>query len=71
MEANDYDEKRATEEIAAQDKVQRAFIHHHFRRELADPLAYDVMINTGQLELEMAVDLIIQLAEAKLKADLE
>jgi cytidylate kinase len=70
MDERGCDETSAAQEISKQDAEQRAFLNHHFRCKPDEPSAYDVVINTGYLALEAAVDFIIQLAEAKLKTTL-
>ena len=34
-------------EVTRHDREQRAFIDHHFHREIDDPLAYDLVVNTA------------------------
>ncbi len=66
MQARQYDEKIAAQEIASEDNKRRDFLQHHFHRKADDPCAYDAVINTGYLDLAAASDFIIKLAEAKL-----
>ncbi len=70
MQEKGYNEKTAAQEIAEQDKERRDFLQHHFRCKQDDPCAYDVVINTGYIDLETATDFVIKLAETKLKTSL-
>ncbi|MDZ7344608.1 MAG: cytidylate kinase-like family protein, partial [candidate division KSB1 bacterium] len=62
-----YSEKQAARKIAQQDEEQRAFFQHHFRCQPDDPCAYDVILNTSSINLNTAVEVILQLAQAKLQ----
>ncbi len=66
MQTRGCDEKAALDEITARDTERQKFHQHHFRTKLEDPCAYDVVINTGYVDLGSAVDSIVTLAEAKL-----
>jgi cytidylate kinase len=70
MEEKRYDEKSAMQAITERDKERKDFLQHHFRCKPDDPCAYDIVINTGSIDLETASNWIIQLAEAKLKIPL-
>ncbi len=48
------------------DEDRAAFVQHHFHRDIADPLAYDLVINTGRLGIDPAVDLITRALRQKL-----
>ncbi|MDZ7290372.1 MAG: cytidylate kinase-like family protein [candidate division KSB1 bacterium] len=67
MQEKGLDEKHAAQELAERDKERRDYLQHHFRCKQDDPCAYDVVINTGHIDFEMATDFIIQLAKTKLK----
>jgi cytidylate kinase len=67
LKAKGCDEKTAARELARLDEEQRSFLHHHFLSKPDDPCAYDVLINTGHIDLQAGADLIVQLANAKLK----
>lgn len=58
--------KAALEEITEQDSTRQKFLQHHFRHSLEDPCAYDVVFNTGHVNLAAAAESIVSLAEAKL-----
>jgi len=70
MQEKGYDEKVATRELAKLDEELNSFLHHHFRSKPDDPCAHDVVINTAHVDIEAATEMIIQLAEAKLKTKL-
>lgn len=59
--------EQALREIARYDREQRAFIDHHFHREIDDPLAHDLIINTAGVEPSTAQALIIALVARKLE----
>ena len=40
------------------DAARRSFVKHHFHRDIADPLAYDLVVNTSQLGIDGAVAII-------------
>jgi cytidylate kinase len=67
MQELECDGKKALQEINTHDKERRDFLQHHFHMHADDACAYDMTINTAQIEVETATDLIIKLAEAKLK----
>lgn len=66
MQWKGFDEKIARLEIANQDKMRREYLQHHFRCKPEEPCAYDVVINTGYIGIDVAADFIIKLAETKL-----
>jgi cytidylate kinase len=66
METKGYDGKAAGQAIAEQDKARHDFLQHHFRCRLEEACRYDVVLNTGQIGLATAADLIVELAAIKL-----
>ncbi|SYZ72753.1 conserved hypothetical protein [Candidatus Zixiibacteriota bacterium] len=48
---------QAEKEIRETDKARAEFIHSHFKRNIDDPLAYDLTIDTTFIEVEAAVNL--------------
>jgi hypothetical protein len=42
----------------------------HFHRDLADPLAYDLILNVEHLDMDAAAEIVIRTAESKLKTTL-
>lgn len=61
------DEKKALQEINRRDKERKDFLQRQFHVPADDACAYDVTINTAQIEMTAAADLLIRLVEAKLK----
>jgi cytidylate kinase len=68
MRGRNITEKLATHEIEQADEERRNFLLRSFHSKVENPCAYDVVINTGHIDLEIATDLIIKLAESKLKS---
>jgi len=60
------DERRAAKALAAHDREQREFLQRHFNCQPDDVRTYDIVINLGHLSLEIATNMVAQLAEAKL-----
>ena len=48
----------AEEVVQKSDRERAAFIEHHFHRNIDDPLAYDLILNTGEVSAEAAAELI-------------
>jgi len=44
--------------VQKSDRERAAFIEHHFHRNIDDPLAYDLILNTGEVSVEAAAELI-------------
>ena len=59
--------KRAEAEsiIAETDRQRAQFIQENFQESDANPLLYDLVINTGEIALETATELIVRAVEAK------
>ena len=51
--------------IAETDKQRSQFIQENFQQSDANPLPYDLVINTGEIALETAADLVVRAVEAK------
>jgi cytidylate kinase len=60
-------EKEARERIASVEADRRAFLMKHFHADLADPTAFDVVVNTAVLGIEGACD-AVKAALARLPA---
>jgi len=58
MQSRQISEDEARRHIAAREQAQRKFCRYYFRRELSDPTAFDLTINTERLDPENAVALI-------------
>ena len=56
---------RAEAIIADTDQQRAQFIQENFRQSDADPLLYDLVINTGEIAMETAAEVIVRAVEAK------
>lgn len=54
------DRAHAESGLAREDEARSAFVRHHFGARLDDPLAYDLVVNTGALGIEVAADTVIE-----------
>lgn len=59
------DDAEARRRLAEMDQDRRAFHRDHFDRDVEDPTAYDLVVNTGSIPLERAVDLVIAAYDAR------
>lgn len=57
--------REAAREVDASERVRAEFVRQVYGREIADPEGYDLVVNTGALAFEEAVDLIANAARAK------
>jgi cytidylate kinase len=48
----------ARERVRQDDSIRAAYIRQAFRRDIDDPLGYDMMVNLGALDLEAAADAV-------------
>jgi cytidylate kinase len=55
----DITEEDAKRRIIRTESDRRAFIRKYFNADIADPLNYDLVINTGELEIDKAVKAVI------------
>ena len=51
--------------IAETDKQRAQYIQENFRQSDANPLLYDLVINTGEIALDAAADLVVRAVETK------
>jgi cytidylate kinase len=58
-EANELSHEQAAELLAEEDARRREFFRHQFGVAVDDPLHYDIVINTGTLSIDAAVDVVI------------
>lgn len=58
----------AERRVKADDETRAGFIRQVYRREIDDPLGYDLLVNLGGLGLDAAADAIIAALHAKLEA---
>ena len=56
---------QARKELEKIEKDRLAFIEHHYRCDVRDPSAYDIVLNTGTLSLEQAADLVMACYQAR------
>lgn len=70
IESRGSSEREAKREIERVDGERAAFIRHHFKRDVADPAAYDLMINMGTLRPEGGVEVALTAYRAKFGIDL-
>jgi len=66
MEDYGMPEGEAEKLIRGSDKAQKRFYHHYFRKDVHDPLAYDMMLNCSTIQWEQAVDAIACAVRSKL-----
>ena len=59
------DAKAAQRAMQDTDAARRSFVKHHFHRDVADPLAYDLVVNTSQLGIDGAVAIIAAACRAR------
>jgi len=52
------DETEAAKLVEKVDAERSAFIRRMFHRDIEDPIAYDLLINTARIGMDLAVDLI-------------
>ena len=63
--ANDLSQKEARTAVLQKDAEQQAFGRLHFNRDVSDPLAHDLLINTAHLGPEQAASLIRHAFESR------
>jgi cytidylate kinase len=54
------DEEAARHRVAQIDAEREAFVRHSFRVNIADPLAYDMLINSASLPVEVAAATVVE-----------
>lgn len=68
MADQELSEEEAKKEINYSDSTHRQFIKRYFKKELEDPVNYDIVINTSVLGYSDAAAIIINTLQLKLKA---
>jgi hypothetical protein len=58
--------EKARREVERVDAERAAFIHEAFFRDVADATEYDLVVNTGELELEAAAAVVLEALHVKL-----
>jgi cytidylate kinase len=46
--------------VESTDRERRRFIKDHFRKDVTDPLIYDLVLNTSRLSIEECADLVVE-----------
>lgn len=59
QEERQLDEKGARRALQETDAARRSFIKHHFHRDVTDPLAYDLVVNTSRLGIDGALRIVL------------
>jgi len=57
---------KARHEVERTDAERTAFIREAFSRDAASPLEYDLVLNTGEMSLEVAANIVLEALHAKL-----
>jgi len=57
--------EQAAEHLAEEDAKRREFFRHQFGAAIDDPLHYDIVLNTGTLSIDAAVDVIVAALECR------
>ncbi|PKN56961.1 MAG: hypothetical protein CVU56_13315 [Deltaproteobacteria bacterium HGW-Deltaproteobacteria-14] len=68
MERGGLDEKTARSELRLVESERALFIKQAYNRDVADPMHYDLVINTGTLGVEAAVDVAVAAYKARFGA---
>jgi cytidylate kinase len=58
-------EREARAEMERIDQERTLFNRHHYGRNVADPVFYDVIVNTGSFQLESAAEVVVAAYRAK------
>lgn len=58
-------EKESLRRVETADRERHEFIKRQFHREIDDAVAYDLVINTGHVDLDTATDLVVKAALEK------
>lgn len=59
------DERQAHRLVVERDTERADFVHHHFRRDIAEPSDYDLVLNSGSYSLEQLADIVLLAYEIK------
>lgn len=57
------DDRTALQRIQESDKQRAAFIHSYFKKDIADPMNYDLILNMGSLTPETAAAVVLRALE--------
>jgi cytidylate kinase len=58
-------DREARAEVERIDHERIAFNRHHYKRNITDPVLYDLLVNTGSFPLESAADVVVAAYRAK------
>jgi hypothetical protein len=61
----DLDERAARHTLQDTDVARRNFVKHHFHSDIADPLAYDLIVNTSRLGIDGAASVVTAACAAR------
>jgi cytidylate kinase len=64
-ESRSLSHEQAAEHLAEEDAKRREFFRHQFGAAIDDPLHYDIVLNTGTLSIDAAVDVIVAALECR------
>ncbi len=67
MKFANVDEKTATEAVKDSDREREEFIRSNFNKDINDPNYYDLVINTGFIDVEDALEVAVKAIDAKFK----
>jgi cytidylate kinase len=59
------DERAARAAVDEADVDRREFIHDHYGRNIDDPCAYDLWLNSGSLTLEASTEIVVSAYRAR------
>jgi cytidylate kinase len=59
-------EEEAKRRVIRRESRRRAFVRHSFNADISDPLHYDMVINTGKMNIDAAVEAVIAAVMASL-----
>lgn len=69
MESMKIEKQSARKEIAHSDYSRRLFIKRYFHAELEDPLHYDLVINTEQINFDNAASIVVNAVSSDMKTE--
>jgi len=60
--------EEAKRRVIQRESRRKAFVRHSFNTEIADPAHYDLVVNTGKMNIDSAVEAVIGAVKARLGA---
>lgn len=67
MDRHSLDREAAKQRMDEEDDGRRFYVKKHFNRDVADPLLYDMVLNTDRLGHQASAELIAQALEVKIR----